>query len=94
MCNMYNLRKHHQDRVVANRMKQLRYIFIYSPFNSEEKQKKDKARARKTKPWDCGNPGCPTCSNPRRVWKRITNKEILSYKKEKEMMDEYFDDVA
>lgn len=91
---MYNQKKHHQDRIVARRMKYMSYVFIYSPFVKPEVIEKDTKRARKTKPWDCGRSGCKYCSNPRRAWGLTTIKEQIAKVRTDEMLKEYYDDVA
>jgi hypothetical protein len=36
---------------------------------------KDPHRLEKHHAMDCGNPGCPLCSNPRRSWNELTIQE-------------------
>lgn len=90
MCNMYNQRKHHQDRIVTKRMKRANLISSSIDLVSEEVLQKVVGRARKTKPWDCGRPQCSICGNPRRVWKYRTRKEEMADFIQKEMLGETY----
>ena len=46
-------------------------------------------RYRKVSSMDCGNPRCPVCGNPRRLYKQLSHQEKKLFQKELQNIDEY-----
>ena len=68
--NKHSRRIHNTEKIIKSRLKLTKRLGIADSRHAQG------GRFAKQHPLDCGNPGCPMCSNPRKIWKQKTIKEL------------------
>lgn len=76
----------HSKRRYADKTYVKKQVNIAQRYGIETKQPN---RYKKVSSMDCGNPRCPVCGNPRRLYKQISHQEKKLFQKEIQTIDEY-----
>ena len=77
-------RRHKTDVAIARQVKIAKSHATYNQRNIKQTHRLAKHHAM-----DCGNPGCPLCGNPRKLYKELTPQEKKIYQDTEHVRDKH-----
>ena len=80
-------RRHKNDVAVARQVKIAKAAHL--PGTVPGRDIKQPHRMAKRRAMDCGNPGCPLCGNPRKLYKELTPQEKKIYQDTEHVRDKH-----